>query len=34
MSDYELLARLGAERQEAETRLAEAYDEWEKVQEA
>lgn len=34
MSDYELLARLGAERQEAEKRLAEAYDEWAKVQEA
>lgn len=34
MSDYELLARLGAEREETEKRLAEAYDEWEKVQEA
>lgn len=34
MSDYELLARLGAEREEAEKRLAEAYDEWAKVQEA
>lgn len=34
MSDYELLARLGAEREETEKRLAEAYDEWAKVQEA
>ncbi len=34
MSDYELLARLGSEREEAEKRLAEAYDEWAKVQEA
>ena len=34
MSDYELLARLGAEREEIEKRLAEAYDEWAKVQEA
>ena len=34
MSDYELLARLGAEREAAEKRLAEAYDEWAKVQEA
>lgn len=34
MSDYELLARLGTEREEAEKRLAEAYDEWAKVQEA
>ena len=34
MSDYELLARLGAEREETEKRLAEAYDEWAKAQEA
>ncbi len=34
MSDYELLARLGAEREETEKRLAEAYNEWAKVQEA
>ena len=34
MSDYELLARLGAEREETEKRLAEAYDEWAKVEEA
>lgn len=34
MSDYELLARLGAEREETEKRLAKAYDEWAKVQEA
>ena len=34
MSDYELLARLGAEREETEKRLEEAYDEWAKVQEA
>lgn len=34
MSDYELLARLGAEREETGKRLAEAYDEWAKVQEA
>ena len=34
MSNYELLARLGAEREETEKRLAEAYDEWAKVQEA